>query len=179
MTYGLIGHPHHADIHPHLSHHRKGLHGPDNILLISLRSGSISTASRDACREVYLVLVLLKFIGECNAWWVLMAWFRLKFCLQDQQYIESKIEALQQHADAVLDHIYEKAKALQAEGNEDPQVKERQNRAREELRRQLDNLEAVAQNLKKVGEEKRDLTYQEYEVGMVGKKPVVVHDYRK
>lgn len=108
-----------------------------------------------------------------------MAWFRLKFCLQDQQYIESKIEALQQHADAVLDHIYEKAKAFQAEGNEDPQVKERQNRAREELRRQLDNLEAVAQNLKKVGEEKRDLTYQEYEVGMVGKKSVIVHDYRK
>lgn len=85
-------------------------------------------------------------------------------CAQDSRYIKSKIDALQHHADEVLEHIYAEAKRLDGEHNNDPVLIEKQKETRKILETHLDNVEAVLKHIAETEEKGHQLTFEEYEV---------------
>lgn len=95
-----------------------------------------------------------------------MLTFRRPRCeFQDREYIEGKIAALHHHADAVMDHVYAKAKALEEEHKGDPQKIAEQEQARTVLEGHLNNVQKVVEHLSHKKKSKEGLTFEEYEVG--------------
>ena len=87
--------------------------------------------------------------------------------MKDQAYIESKLEALQHHAETVLEHIYDQAKQFDESETSDSKLTESQRERKTFLMQQLDNIEAVLKHLEAAEVHKRDFTFEEYEVSSV------------
>jgi len=83
---------------------------------------------------------------------------------QDRAYIESKLEALQHHAETVLEHIYDQAKQFDESETSDSKLTESQRGMKAFLMQQLDNIEAVLKHLEAAEVHKRDFTFEEYEM---------------
>jgi len=83
---------------------------------------------------------------------------------QDKDYIESKINTLHQHAETMLEHIYNKAKEMEAEQKDNPQAFESQKEARAVLEGHLNNIQKVLESIPDNGLRHGEMTYEHYEM---------------
>eukprot|EP00803_Ostreobium_quekettii_P000969 evm.model.scf_3123.2 EVM.evm.TU.scf_3123.2 scf_3123:11688-15273(-) len=83
---------------------------------------------------------------------------------RDREYIEGKVASLHHHAEAVMEHVYAKAKALEEEHKGDPQKIAEQKMARTVLEGHLNNVEKVLEHLSHKKKSGEGLTYGEYEM---------------
>lgn len=87
-----------------------------------------------------------------------------KLEVQDREYIDGKMKALQHHADEILAHVHEQAKQLGDEHGGGPQILEHQRGTRGVLQLQLNNINIVLDHLREVEMNGYKLSYEEYEM---------------